>query len=490
MRIILWVVPLIIFAGSISNEAKAQEQFGLRMSNYGGILSAQLNPATSANSRLFFDFNLLSGYASVENNFLYIHRQDYNLLNFISKNPILPSYDVRGQGLDYAVSQEPVQTYQLTGFTGPSFSLSLGRHAVGFISGARVATSIRDLPRDIAILMFEGLEYDSLFGIDQVHQKFSVASLGWYELGINYAYLLKSEAWYNLAGGINLRYLRGYAGAQLSNRIVDYTLEDANILNIRNLDADIGFSAPVDYETNEFPGPGNTFRGSGFGIDIGISYRKNREPDVLKNPRRYCQYPYHPYIYKLGLSLIDLGGIGFREQVQAHNYNNVEAYWNEVDTLEFYNINAVTSELSRVFYGDPNASANGNNRFRVGLPAALSFQADVNYYPKWYLSGAVVLPLTLSQAQLNRPGQAMLSLRYETTRFEVNLPVSLYDFQKPRIGLYARYLYFSLGTDKLGGLFGFSDFYGLDIYFSAKFHLIKGRCNRYKPQPDCRHLAF
>ena len=481
---VLWIVTALCL------RMYGQEQSAIKMSNFGGINAVSINPTTTINSRLFLDVNLFGAYVNVENNFLFIHKNDYRLLNFLSPDPVLPTYDIPGEGLDYTVTDKPVQAYQLAGIAGPSFGLSLGRHSIGLITRAGAATSIDDLPRDIAILMFEGLEYDSLYGIDQQHRDFDVASMGWYEIGANYAYVLKNEIWYNLSAGINVRYLRGYAGAQITGRAVDYTLEDENHLNIRNLDAGIAAAIPIDYDSNEFPGPGRTFKGNGAAFDLGVTFRQYRSPDVRSEPRHYCQYDYHDYLFRVGFSLLDLGGINFRENIQVHGYDNVSADWMEVDSLDFRNLNDLTDVLSEVFYGDPDASRENVDRFRIGLPAAMSLQADVNYYPNWYIGGMVVLPLSMAGAQLKRPGQAVMSLRYETPALEVSLPVSLYDFRKARIGLYARYRYFSVGTDKLGGLFGFNDLYGLDFYFSVKFHILKGFCNRYKHEPDCDFLEF
>jgi hypothetical protein len=30
----------------------------------------------------------------------------------------------------------------------------------------------------------------------------------------------------------------------------------------------------------------------------------------------------------------------------------------------------------------------------------------------------------------------------------------------------------------------------MDIYFSAKFHILKGWCGRYKPAPGCKDFDF
>lgn len=124
------------------------------------------------------------------------------------------------------------------------------------------------------------------------------------------------------------------------------------------------------------------------------------------------------------------------------------------------------------------------------MPAALSLQADYNYFPDWYVSAVVMIPLKTSAFQFRRPGQAIVNLRYETPHFEMSLPVSLYDFKKLHVGLAARFYMVTIGTDNLGAFFGAGDFYGFDLYFAVKFHIAKGWCGRYKPRSDCRYLDF
>ena len=46
----------------------------------------------------------------------------------------------------------------------------------------------------------------------------------------------------------------------------------------------------------------------------------------------------------------------------------------------------------------------------------------------------------------------------------------------PRIGLAARFWFFTIGTDKLLGFFNLTDFTGMDIYMSIKLNFLKGRC--------------
>lgn len=480
------IFAIAIFVGTF---VYGQQMSGVVLSNYAGINSVRLNPSNLINSKLYFDINLSTADIFFENNFLYIHKEDFKLLNFLKRNPDLPSYDSAGQGLDYSSGINFIQGFEQTDVLGPSFSIVLGDHAAGISTRVVTMTSINDLPEYLGKLMFEGLVDTTLHGLPQNHGHFDAAVAGWWEIGLSYAWDFKKDRFRKWSLGINARRLWGYAGAYLVNNNAEYTVMNDTLINIRNLNADMGFSVPLDYNNNDFPDPGKTFKGRGMVYDFGVTYTKRR--NVLSNQhyKNFCRYEYEEYLYKIGLSLIDIGSLKFKENTQQHSFDNVAVNWERIDTLEYRNINDLTGLLSEVLYKDSTASLRADN-IRLGMPAAISFQADYNYFSNWHLSSLVVLPLKLHHAQLQRPGQALLNLRYETNIFEVALPISLYDFKKTRIGLSARYYYFTIGTDKLGGFFGFDDFYGMDFYLSVKFHILKGWCGRYKPTPDCRNLGF
>ena len=467
-----------------------QEASGIVQSTYSGINGVRLNPSGLVNSRVYYDINLASGDIFLENNFLFIHQEDFSFMNFLRRDPVLPSAEVPGEGLDYMTGNDLVYGFEQTDLRGPAFSITLGNHAAGFFTRVVTMTSVDRLPGYLGELFFEGLEYEPLHGIPQDHDKFEAAAAGWWEIGLSYAYKFREKRFSHWSAGINVRRLWGYAGAKMISNDAQYTVVNDSVIDIQNLDAGIGFSIPVDYETNDFPAVGSTFRGRGTAFDLGVTFTRKRGVSVNRTYKSYCQHKYEEYLYKIGVSLLDIGGLNFTENVIDQRYEGVSAEWRSVDTVEYQNINQLTRDLSTVFYGDPEAASTGNESFRLGMPAALSIQADYNYFENAHVATMVILPLKIQNSQLRRPAQALLSLRYESDIFEVSLPVSLYDFQKPRIGLSARLYYVTIGTDKLGGFMGFDDFYGMDFYFSVKFHILKGWCGRYKPSPDCRNFSF
>ena len=79
--------------------------------------------------------------------------------------------------------------------------------------------------------------------------------------------------------------------------------------------------------------------------------------------------------------------------------------------------------------------------------------------------------------------------RYETEWLEVSMPVSLYNYKYPRIGLSVRFLYFTVGTERLGTYLGLADINGMDIYASIKFHLKMGGC-KFKGPNKCLNYEY
>ena len=205
---------------------------------------------------------------------------------------------------------------------------------------------------------------------------------------------------------------------------------------------------------------------------------------------RPCEMRYVPYDFRLGLSLLDVGILSFNTNAEVHSYDNIQYYWNRIDSLGYDNLQYALNDISRRFYGNPEASLKAES-FSMMLPAAFSAQLDYHLRDEWFLNGYAVLALPVSPVK--RPNLLYVSPRYETEKFEAGMPVSFYNFTQPRIGLYGRLYGFTVGTDKLGTFLGLNDFYGMDFYFSIRLGIplwIKGRCPAEKLEYPCERLHF
>ena len=111
------------------------------------------------------------------------------------------------------------------------------------------------------------------------------------------------------------------------------------------------------------------------------------------------------------------------------------------------------------------------NKFNIFLPSAISAQFDYCIMPRIYANASIVQAIPLSKTSIVRASQISVSARYETRKFEVTLPFTMYEYKKPHLGLAFRYKIFVLGTDRLGSFTGLWDTTGYDLFFGFKFNV-------------------
>lgn len=478
LRIITCFILSVFFKTAV-----AQETLGIINSGYSGITGSVINPAIPVTSPFYIDVNLVSVDIFAENNYLYIAKEDYRFRNFFSKNPQFPTHGPDNQVAYDNYTTEDKKVYANVRMLGPSFSINVGRHSFGFITGARAVSSTKNVPYEIAKFIYTQLEFEPQYDINYIdnHDMYN-AEMGWFETGFNYSFIFKQQSYDQWAAGITIKDLRGYAGGYLNTDNINYTVLDKDTLIVNNLYANAGYSLPIDYQSNDYM-KDPLFRGKGVGFDIGIIYQKKKKYIQRENVSKLCSQRYVPYHYKIGVSLLDIGRIKFTENAQKLFFNDVSTYWPNLSNTSYTNVNDLTQLLSNQFYGNPNQLVTGSE-IKIALPTAVSIQADVNYYKNWFINGTIVYPLQFSNAGIIRPVLFAVTPRYETRQFEVSLPISLYDWTDPRIGLSARYRGFFIGTEKLSGYFHYQDFTGIDFYAGLKFSLKKGNC-RNKPGDAC-----
>src|SRR5688572_10294424 len=213
-------------------------------------------------------------------------------------------------------------------------------------------------------------------------------------------------------------------------------------------------------------------RGIGGGADIGITYYRGRNHgagdcnQTAENIKKYN--------YRIGFSFIDIGVIHFGKQAKVFSFNDASTVWPEIDSVKFTSISATDTAISNHFYGDPYASQSGDD-FSIFTPTALSLQFDYCIIPRVYANATIIQAVPLSKTSVVRASQIAVTARYETRKFEVALPFTMYEYSKPQLGLALRYKFFVLGTDRLGSFTGLWDTTGYDLYFEFKMNVFKLR---------------
>ncbi len=504
-RIPVGVLVLLILRFTCNN-LYAQNMPAITSSHYGGIYSAQLNPAATVLSPLYLDINIVAADLFVENNYIFMPREENKLQRFfnsdrpfVNSGPDKTYADYYTNSLKYGQMQARV--------TGPSVSLVAGRHAFGISTAVRSVTSVRDMPHTLAKFFYEGLYFPPQYDTRFVYpNKVSVASLQWAEVGLTYSTVISSNGKDLFTGGATVKRLLGYAAAYIDMDHLDYMVPNYDTLIIYNADIDAGFSLPLDYKSNDYL-PDTHVRGKGMGLDAGFMWeRKLKVPTDARYFRKLCGQSYIPYLFRVGVSLLDFGSIRFTENARQLGVVNGQLFWPGISDLEYTNLHDLSQQVSMHFYGDEESLVRARD-FSIGLPATVSLQGDFNltafitgrsaenlagtvkrhasgsgfmgrlWEPgNWFVNGIVMLPVNRTTASAVQPTMLMIGTRYESPHFQLGVTGSFYDNKYFHLGLNGRFRFFFVGTDNLLSFLKVSDYTGTSLYAGVRIGLRKGNC--------------
>lgn len=474
----------------LSIRLTGQEMPGLVNGNYQPTASVWINPSSPLHGKPWFEAQMAVGVFGYNTAF-YIPGSDFAWYNLLSSSYLMPKYG--NYERPYLVKSQPqlhslnvTERVQLPGLIYVNH-----QNAYGFHLALRTAVSGRRLPYEAFNFAYFDLGYPPQQYIEYTDYDISAAALNWFELGLTYARTVRYKRYSIVNAGFSVKRVLATGGAFLDVDKIRYMVLNDSTVDIRSLDAEFGLSLPIDYNSNEYNSSQGLFTGSGFSVDLGVTFiRTLREVKRMNMGRAACEWRFVPYRYRLGVSLIDFGWASFSDNAQVHSFKNVAHFWDRIDTIAFSSINRTFHELSQRFYGDSTRSLVSNS-FSMGLPTAISIQFDYFLRENWYLNASWVQGIQApASRQVRRSSWLAVAPRYETDLWEVNFPVALFDYREPRIGLSLRFMGFTLGTEKLGTLLGMGDFYGMDFYASLKFSILKGHCLGGDDSTPCGNLDF
>jgi len=473
--------------------AHAQDMLGTWGSNYGGVSSAIQNPALIANSKLYADINLIGANFGYYHNDFYIEETDsylYDLLH--SKKYQFPS---QASKTNYLTSNPPEfeKAFVSSRVMGPAFMLNIGRNAFAVSFSVREAFSESGIPDPVASVIKHGTALPSVIsnGPYSFSNPIRTAGMVWDETAITYARQIKSDTRDVITLGATLKYLTSIGGGYLYIKNVDFGMTTPNDISVSNVNASLGMSIPVGYkEDNQDLAYNPNYKlGKGFGTDLGITIQRNSDDHYVQRFSRLCEQEFQQYDFRLSFSLIDLGYITFKDNAISGSLTSKKQIVYNINNKNFYTIQGVIDTINNYF--NPADSSLTRKKFSIYTPTALSFQFDKRLTENIYITAAAILGIPVSKSAIQRPSQLAIIPRYESDIFEVSLPLSLYQYTRPRVGLSARIFFLTLGTDRLFCLSGVHDFYGYDFYASIRLNFmkifrmnyIKGECHESLTHP-------
>ncbi|MBK6830804.1 MAG: hypothetical protein IPG92_08740 [Flavobacteriales bacterium] len=429
----------------------AQERFGIAHSNYAGNDATYLNPARSAGQWPYADIRLAGLDLYAWNSLVAWSSREQRLVGEV-RSGIAGS--TGGEVIMRSATSGAHRGFVQANVLGPAFSLSLGRGTIGAGVRMRTYTSATGISSAMGNFIFHGLGYRPQHGIRYQEEGVRVLTAAWTEFAVNYAHILKAEGFGLFSAGINAHYNLGHAGGALQFETLDYTVIDSARLVVHEATARYGFAMPA------------MSAGYGWGADLGVTYERTLEEADGYMPHRAsggCD-PLR-YRYRIGLSLLDLGGLRFR-QGQAGSISTGTASISDYTNIPVNEESDLDSLLSTATNWDREES------FSIGTPTALALQYDQRVANNTYVALVAVQNVSFQNStRLRRTNSVSITPRFETRYVEAALPITLheYDLRRPSVGFMLRFEGLVVGTDHIFPFINTRDVYAADIYFRLRW---------------------
>lgn len=473
--------------------------------NYAGSRGAFLNPSSLTTSNVYADFGLNVG-VNADNNYFHIPAKDaYRAIiaptHKISYKKIisnLPRYfDV---DFNYG-SSKPVAAnvvVDVAMFNG-MYNFK-DKQAVAFFARTRANVNLTNIPNKLIEIGMVGLSYtyrasDGYTMIDTTVQytqyvgrytpkNINIGVMAWSEIGASYSALVYNRYKHRIDMGVNAKIALAVGAAALSSLQCKYDLRlcegnEHKVLDslwfFDDLSGSIAYSLPINYDAS-FSGGDNLFNkpinGFGVGFDIGVTYTRLRNPMTVRGLKSSCFAEPIDYIWRIGLSVIDIGGVYFgKNNSEVTNYNCLSTI---LDTKRFNDINSVRQFMNLV--NETFDAKITKKSFIMGLPTSVSLQFDCNISSNFFVNAIFIQPIPIMKYRVTSDAQLLISPRYESHNFDIAVPVTYLNYERLLVGASVRIAFFTIGTQNLLSLIGRGEVYGLDLYVSFKYNFRKGRC--------------
>ncbi|MFN0036988.1 MAG: DUF5723 family protein, partial [Saprospiraceae bacterium] len=396
----------------------------MRLERYAGIYGAGINPANTAFTPHNWEVSLFNADLFFENSYAYLRNTSLqNALRNTDKIVSLADTSVENPPARDAILQDFFDGSRKMHFVtqvrvaGPAVSFRFGgKNVVGLTTAFRTNVSAYRIPEILAYPTVSNLPRNQAINIPPV----GIAGMVWGEIGLHYS-RLEEMGDMQMAWGVSPKILLGYEGFfSRAQSNFDYTQ--------RNGDTVAFGSAKWDYAlttanlTDNADDAGLKRQGSGFGLDLGVSWAMPAGDEA------------GGYVWRAGVSLVDLGFMRFKNTAQRHHIEfDTLLTVSDADFPQRDNADDLLRDVSRAFLGDSALSLQ-KRAFGIGLPTALSAQFDARIAPMFYVAGVLVQRVPLSKYSVKRPSTLAVVPRFEHRWFSVSLPLVVDDWRTFRAG--------------------------------------------------------
>jgi len=506
---------LFIFLIASVSAAFSQEFLGLRQSNYAGIMGADLNPASIADSRFKVDVLIVGGYFGLYNNHMAFNTRKMPHWWIKSLKGETPQADawLNDGDLDKLVSVDSTEAFKARGigqlfeldnnndkrsvflnteFDVVNFMVTLDRkRAIGFQIRHRTFFNLDNVSPELIRLATNEFDYPNLFGISIDDGDFNLTINSWIEYNLSYAQVLSDKNEHFLKAGGKLKFLQGVGSAYLNSSDLNFNIQNDSTANSISANFDYGYSENLagfienENSADEFSaGNINDFASKlGLGIDFGIIYewRPNWKDYkyAMDGKTDLWRRDQNKYKLKVGLALNDIGGMRYKKGGASKNFSlNANVF----DLQRFDGANGLKTLDSTLTNLSDSGIVTFDNKddqeYYMNLPSHLNLDVDYNIYKNFYANVYTRINMKFGKDKnsVHYPTSYAITPRFDHKRWGVSLPLSYNNISGFRTGLALRmFNYVSIGTGDLKPLIAPGkdmDVRGLDIFFALRVPIL------------------
>ena len=289
----------------------SQSHIGIVSERYSGFNGISINPTSFLNSPIDQEINLFGIDLQFETDYGFIKNSSYLDLGDVFSN-IKVTNPFKDQSVDDLTinlnkSTKPYSILSSIQFNGPSYIFKVYKPSKVFTYGLGISQRLNIS----SLALNSGYNYDNFreenFGneilFDQTNSKLNAAN--WTEIKLNYSFTTENSNSFKESFGLNFK-------TNISYNSTHFQQESPTKMIYKDVETLLFFN-DFRSESRYFVGNAeNLFqkRGIGFGLDLGYSIYKKKS-DVKDN---------HSYLYKLGVSVLDLGFLSFNKLSEVHVY--------------------------------------------------------------------------------------------------------------------------------------------------------------------------
>jgi hypothetical protein len=217
--------------------------------------------------------------------------------------------------------------------------------------------------------------------------------------------------------------------------------------------------------------------GAGWGFDLGLTYEhrpKFADYQYTLNGKERVDQAENKYKYRIGASLLDMGGITYKntQHVRRYNLTRQNLDFTE-DTFGDVDLENLAPTLEEALAVEPSERLTS---LHTGLPTTLHLNVDYRLSRRLFLNASMLQNLR-GKAALSMRQFSVLTIapRFENEFLELAFPVSIYNnYRDLALGAMLRMGPLLIGSNNLGGILGVGKITGADVYVGVGFGIGTG----------------